>query len=208
MQFFVFSFFEPAHNIAVVFSFVLRSLRVLIFCTSTTISISPPLLLVLFLFYFNMDENFPWTEASFSVDGGDAQAGLSPQSLAVPVNKRAASCRVDHTYHDFSRVSEAVERKKASNFPAKLHLILSDPECSHVSRDCSFANDDSHCFYHLRWLWLAMSSSTKYILHTISKDHLMDGKIDFLIVSNDLCDCHDYFRPSHQQSNLGLAFDF
>ena len=31
MQFFVFSFFEPA--IAVVFSFVLRSLRVLIFCT-------------------------------------------------------------------------------------------------------------------------------------------------------------------------------
>ena len=73
-----------------------------------------------------------------SVDGGDAQAGLSHISLAVPVNKKTATCHVDHTYHDYSRVSEAVERKKAPNFPAKLHLILSDPECSHVSRDCGF----------------------------------------------------------------------
>jgi hypothetical protein len=65
MQFFVFSFFEPAHNIAVVFSFVLRSLRVLIFCTSTTIIISPPLLLAVFLFYFNTEKKFPistWTD--------------------------------------------------------------------------------------------------------------------------------------------------
>ena len=65
MQFFVFSFFEPAHNIAVVFSFVLRSLRVLIFCTSTTIIISQPLLLAVFLFYFNMEKKFPistWTD--------------------------------------------------------------------------------------------------------------------------------------------------
>ena len=65
MQFFVFSFFEPAHNIAVVFSFILRSLRILIFCTSTTIIISPPLLLAVFLFYFNMEKKFPistWTD--------------------------------------------------------------------------------------------------------------------------------------------------
>ena len=117
-----------------------------------------------------MDGKIPWTEVSLSsVDGGDAQAGLSHLSLAVPINKRTATCYVDHTYLDYSSVSvlEAAERKKAPNFPAKLHLILSDPECSHVSRDCSFANDDSRYFYHFvgrRWLWLAMSSSTKYIL--------------------------------------------
>ena len=103
-----------------------------------------------------MDEKFPWAEASLSVDGGDAQAGLSQQSLAVPVNKRAATCHVDHTYRDYSRVSEAVERKKAPNFPAKLHLILSDPECSHVSRDCSFANDESHVSIIL-WETLALA---------------------------------------------------
>ena len=87
-----------------------------------------------------MDGKIPWKEDSLSssVDGGDAQAGLSHVSLAVPVNKRTATCHVDHTYHDYSRVSEAVERKKAPNFPAKLHLILSDPECSHVSRYFGF----------------------------------------------------------------------
>ena len=85
------------------------------------------------LFYINRDENFPSTEASFSVDGGDAQAGLSPQPPAVPIKKRKATNQMDQAYHDYSRVPEAVERKKASNFPAKLHLILSDPECSHVS---------------------------------------------------------------------------
>ena len=88
-----------------------------------------------------MDGKIPWTEVSLSsVDGGDAQAGLSHLSLAVPINKRTETCYVDHTYLDYSSVSvlEAAERKKAPNFPAKLHLILSDPECSHVSRDCGF----------------------------------------------------------------------
>ena len=69
---------------------------------------------------------------------------LPPQSQAVPPgNKRTV---VDHTYHDYSRVFEAVDRKKGLNYPAKLHLILSDPGCSHVSRDCDFANDEIHCF--------------------------------------------------------------
>ena len=79
-----------------------------------------------------MDGEFPWTEASLSVGvgGHDAQEGLSPQSQAVPVNKRVY---VDHTYRDYSRVFAAVARKKALNFPAKLHLILSDPGFSHVS---------------------------------------------------------------------------
>ena len=37
------------------------------------------------------------------------------------------------------------------------------------------------------------------------KDHLMDGKIHFHIASIGLCtNCHDHFRPSHQQSNSVL----
>ena len=111
-----------------------------------------------FSIFINMNGKVAWTEVSLSVDG-DAQAGLSPQSMDMAVNKRAATCHVDHTYRDYSGVSGAVERKMALNFPAKLHLILSDPECSHVSRDCGFAKDESHCFYvsfcGRCWLWRA-----------------------------------------------------
>ncbi|KAL3770875.1 LOW QUALITY PROTEIN: hypothetical protein ACHAW5_003963 [Stephanodiscus triporus] len=52
------------------------------------------------------------------------------------MNSRAPPRRTDHTYRDFSRfaVDELPLNKKAqSNFPAKLHRILSTPEFSHVS---------------------------------------------------------------------------
>lgn len=44
--------------------------------------------------------------------------------------------RVDHTYRDFSNfpLEELPTRKRApSNFPSKLHQILSNPEYAHVS---------------------------------------------------------------------------
>ena len=45
--------------------------------------------------------------------------------------------RVDHTYRDFSNfpLEELPTRKRTpTNFPCKLHQILSNPEYSHVSR--------------------------------------------------------------------------
>ena len=45
--------------------------------------------------------------------------------------------RVDHTYRDYSNfpLEELPTRKRApTNFPSKLHQILSNPEYSHVSR--------------------------------------------------------------------------
>ena len=45
--------------------------------------------------------------------------------------------RVDHTYSDYSNfpLEELPARKRApTNFPSKLHQILSNPEYSHVSR--------------------------------------------------------------------------
>mmetsp|Transcript_18795 Transcript_18795/g.39358 ORF Transcript_18795/g.39358 Transcript_18795/m.39358 type:complete len:396 (-) Transcript_18795:196-1383(-) len=43
--------------------------------------------------------------------------------------------RVNHTYRDFSRFEPAVvssNRKLVSNFPSKLHMIVSNPEYAHV----------------------------------------------------------------------------
>ncbi|KAL7527617.1 hypothetical protein ACHAXR_005478 [Thalassiosira sp. AJA248-18] len=57
------------------------------------------------------------------------QRSLAPTSRAPPR-------RVDHTYHDYSNfpLSELPNGKKApTNFPSKLHQILSTPEYSHVS---------------------------------------------------------------------------
>ena len=49
---------------------------------------------------------------------------------------RAPQRRVDHTYRDYSNfpLEELPTRKGApTNFPSKLHQILSNPEYSHVS---------------------------------------------------------------------------
>jgi hypothetical protein len=66
----------------------------------------------------------------------------------VPLNSRPEPRRVDHTYRDFSRFPCPVEhlggghqsgrKAQKANFPAKLHIILSTPGYSHVSRYCGF----------------------------------------------------------------------
>ena len=60
----------------------------------------------------------------------------------VPADNAASSPsiparRVDHTYHDYSRHDpdyhdNTSSKKSASNFPAKLHQILSNPEYSRI----------------------------------------------------------------------------
>jgi hypothetical protein len=61
------------------------------------------------------------------------QAGNSTANGAQAPTQR----RVDHTYRDYSNfpLDELPTRKRApTNFPSKLHQILSNPEYSHVSR--------------------------------------------------------------------------
>lgn len=61
--------------------------------------------------------------AAMMADGGTPTTTLPPH-------------RVDHTYRDFSNfpLEELPTRKRApSNFPSKLHQILSNPEYAHVS---------------------------------------------------------------------------
>jgi hypothetical protein len=62
-------------------------------------------------------------------DHSDASAGMVAPTLPPR--------RVDHTYRDFSNfpLDELPTRKRTpTNFPSKLHQILSNPEYAHVSR--------------------------------------------------------------------------
>ena len=59
-----------------------------------------------------------------------------PQLRLLVASKRAPPRRIDHTYRDYSNfpLHELPTVKKApTNFPSKLHQILSTPAFSHVS---------------------------------------------------------------------------
>ena len=79
------------------------------------------------------------SESADQVGGGSPQASaLPPYYPARPPAPpaRAPPRRVDHTYRDYSNypMHELTQGKKVpSNFPSKLHQILSTPEYSHVS---------------------------------------------------------------------------
>ena len=71
----------------------------------------------------------------------------APLSYCYPPNapstNRAPPRQIDHTYHDLSQFSfekPHLSNKAPSNFPAKLHQILSTPECSHVSHYAMYLN--------------------------------------------------------------------
>ena len=74
-------------------------------------------------------------------EGMSARAAAEPYFLLPrnpPTNFRAPPRRVDHTYRDYSRTpldELPLGKKGSTNFPAKLHRILSDPDCAHVSFD-------------------------------------------------------------------------
>jgi hypothetical protein len=68
-----------------------------------------------------------------SDDEGQPPVTTSNVNQSLPTALR----RVDHTYRDYSNfpLEELPIRKRApTNFPSKLHQILSNPEYSHVSQ--------------------------------------------------------------------------
>jgi hypothetical protein len=74
-----------------------------------------------------------------------SEVGLIVQAAPAPFarqsttsassNNRAPPRRVDHTYRDYSNfpTADLPVLKAPTNFPSKLHHILSDPEYQHVS---------------------------------------------------------------------------
>ena len=117
-------------------------------------------------------------------------------------NFRAPHRRVDHTYNDYSlfpldRLPK--DKKGSTNFPAKLHRILSNPEYSHVRHSLQTSivgpilrrsilhlipiNALIHLFLFL--LDLLNPPPKYYLLNPpiFFSDHIMDGKkIDFMIL--------------------------
>jgi hypothetical protein len=110
--------------------------------------------------------------------------------------------RVDHTYNDYSlfpldRLPK--DKKGSTNFPAKLHRILSNPEYSRVRHSLQTVLWVQYCGGVSFILYQSMPSSIfffflldllnpppKYYLlnpPTFFSDHIMDGKkIDFMIL--------------------------
>jgi hypothetical protein len=71
-----------------------------------------------------------------SFRGVDAQVMSSQFPTASMNSSRVPPRRTDHTYRDFSKFSVdklPMNKKAQTNFPTKLHQILSTPEFSHVS---------------------------------------------------------------------------
>ena len=61
--------------------------------------------------------------------------GASTEPVAGPARQIAPPRRTDHTYHDYATQSPSpyefpVTKKSTSNFPAKLHRMISDPSNS------------------------------------------------------------------------------
>ena len=70
---------------------------------------------------------------------GEGPPGPSSQSFQPSSSRtnRPPPRRVDHTYRDYSNFPSdelPAGKKVPTNFPSKLHQILSNPEYSHVSR--------------------------------------------------------------------------
>ena len=75
-------------------------------------------------------------------DDDAATSSSSPQrqsetTSSSSIRQRPPPRRVDHTYRDYSNFPLAelpAGKKTPTNFPSKLHQILSTPEYAHVSR--------------------------------------------------------------------------
>jgi len=101
-------------------------------------------LFLLYLTFYSLScvgrskELFPLSDRSMTFRGVDAQVSVSTQFLTASMNStRAPPRRTDHTYCDFSKYAMdkllPPNKKAQTNFPAKLHQILSTPEFLHVS---------------------------------------------------------------------------
>jgi hypothetical protein len=113
-------------------------------------------------------------------------------------NFRAPPRRVDHTYRDYSLFLERLpkDKKGSTNFPAKLHRILSNPdEYSHVRRlqtnivgpilrrlstfilyQSMPPSSSSIFFFFTSTYGIPLRNVTYWILQLFFSDHIMDGK--------------------------------
>jgi len=82
--------------------------------------------------------------------------------------------QVDHTYHDFAHypIDDLPPLSLApTNFPTKLHHILSDPEYHHVSETLLFITNN----FIVELSHLPSFSTTS---NPLTLDHLMDGEFN------------------------------
>ena len=127
-------------------------------------------------------------------DAATATSSSSPQrqseTTSSSIRQRPPPRRVDHTYRDYSNfpLSELPSGKKTpTNFPSKLHQILSTPEYAHVS---SFLSPlILYIIYrHKQLIISSCSNLLLYTFHNISrcwfflKDYIMDGKSLYVLI--------------------------
>ena len=100
------------------------------------------------------DQGQPGSPSSSSSQQGQGAPQQHPspshQRLAPP--SRAPPRRVDHTYRDYSNfpISELpVTKKTPTNFPSKLHQILSTAEFAHVSSQRPTFVSRAHSYVHV-----------------------------------------------------------
>jgi len=126
-------------------------------------------------------------------DDDAATSSSSPQrqsetTSSSSIRQRPPPRRVDHTYRDYSNFPLAelpAGKKTPTNFPSKLHQILSTPEYAHVS---SFLSPlILYIIYRHKQLIISYSNLLLYTFHIsrcwfFLKDYIMDGKsLCFLI---------------------------
>ena len=107
-------------------------------------------------------------------DAATATSSSSPQrqseTTSSSIRQRPPPRRVDHTYRDYSNfpLSELPSGKKTpTNFPSKLHQILSTPEYAHVS---SFLSPlILYIIYRHTQLIISCSNLLLYTFHNISR---------------------------------------
>lgn len=84
-----------------------------------------------------VDHNVPYEVAPPSKAAPVLHDGASSATQAPPARQVVPPRRTDHTYHDYATQSPSpyefpVTKKSTSNFPAKLHRMISDPANSHA----------------------------------------------------------------------------
>ena len=127
-------------------------------------------------------------------------------------NFRAPHRRVDHTYIDYSQFPLdrlPKDKKGSTNFPAKLHRILSNPEYSHVRHSLQtnivgpmrsilhLIPINALILIHLFFFYLNFWTFDTYWIPKSFSDHIMDGK---KIIS------HIVFCGSNPSSHLHFLY--
>ena len=123
--------------------------------------------------------NPPSSQSQFSQGGPLLHESTEP--IRLPKISRAPPRRTDHTYRDFSNYPVDHLPKilqSPTNFPSKLHHILSDPECHHVSQ---IRKAHIKHMVGASQLLLLINPCFYVLVHTrMLTDHLLDGEFHLL----------------------------